>query len=214
MYHDFHKHLTGATRTVTKLERDGQAARGVTLERPYDTSPEDLWDAITNPERLPRWFLPVTGELRLGGRYQLEGNAGGTITECVPPEALSMTWEFAGEMSWVEVRIAAEADGRSRLTLCHICPVDEEYWPKYGPGAAGLGWDLGLTGLAMHLAGGAKEDFDENAFGASPEGKALIAAFAEAWGRADVESGEDPAHAAASARRTTAFYTGEELVDA
>ena len=33
------------------------------------------------PERIPRWFLPVSGDLRLGGRYQLEGNAGGEVLE-------------------------------------------------------------------------------------------------------------------------------------
>ena len=30
------------------------------------------------PSGFPRWFLPISGELRLGGRYQLTGNAGGT----------------------------------------------------------------------------------------------------------------------------------------
>lgn len=40
-----------------------------------------MWDACTDPERIPRWFLPISGDLRLNGRYQLEGNAGGAITE-------------------------------------------------------------------------------------------------------------------------------------
>ena len=54
----------------------------------YDTTLDDLWDACTNAERIPRWFLPVSGELRDGGRYQLEGNAGGTIERCDPPTRL------------------------------------------------------------------------------------------------------------------------------
>ena len=44
-----------------------------------------MWDACTDPERIGRWFLPVSGDLRLGGRYQLEGNAGGEILRCEPP---------------------------------------------------------------------------------------------------------------------------------
>ncbi|MGA6219863.1 hypothetical protein ACPESV_05930 [Streptomyces umbrinus] len=36
----------------------------VTLSQTYDTTVEDLWDACTNPERIPRWFLPVTGDFR------------------------------------------------------------------------------------------------------------------------------------------------------
>ena len=59
----------------------------VVASRSYDTDIDDLWEAITNAERIPRWFLPITGELRLGGRYQLQGNAGGTITACEPPRA-------------------------------------------------------------------------------------------------------------------------------
>jgi hypothetical protein len=40
---------------------------------------DDAWDGCPSLDRLPQWFLPVSGELRLGGRYQLEGNAGGTV---------------------------------------------------------------------------------------------------------------------------------------
>jgi hypothetical protein len=39
----------------------------------YPASQSDLWDAVTNADRIPRWFLPVSGDLRLGGHYQLEG---------------------------------------------------------------------------------------------------------------------------------------------
>jgi hypothetical protein len=51
-------------------------ARVVTVSRSYPAELTDAWDACTNPERIPRWFLPVSGELKEGGRYQLEGNAG------------------------------------------------------------------------------------------------------------------------------------------
>jgi uncharacterized protein YndB with AHSA1/START domain len=206
---DFHAHLGAATRTVTMLEREGKPARGVTLERVYDTTTDDLWDAVTNPERLPHWFLPVSGELKLGGRYQLEGNAGGTITECVPPRSFAATWEFGGETSWVEVRITPEGQARSRLTLCHICPVDD-HWQKYGPGAAGVGWDLGLFGLAVHLSGSGSDRFDDSAFASSDEGKAIIARVSEDWGRAAIAAGENPVQAEAAAQLTAAFYTGEE----
>lgn len=195
------------TRTVSELEREGKPARNVTLERSYDTTPEDLWDAMTNPERLPRWFAPVSGELKLGGRYQVENNAGGVITECVPPRYFSVTWEFGGGMSWVELRIMAEGEERSRMTLSHICPLDD-HWKKYGPGAVGVGWDLGLVGLAFHLSARDAERIDENAFGASSEGKFYIADCSEDWRRAAVAGGEDPSRAEAAAKLVTAFFTG------
>ena len=70
--------------------------RVVTVSRSYPAELADVWDACTNPERIPRWFLPVSGELKEGGRYQLEGNAGGTITHCDPPHGFDATWEMGG----------------------------------------------------------------------------------------------------------------------
>src|SRR5215813_14546632 len=102
---DVERHLGAVTRTVSELTRDSKPARCVTLTRLYDTTVDDLWDAVTNPERLPRWFLPVEGDLRLGGRYQLKGNASGQITTCDAPRVLNHTWEFGGQISWVQVRL-------------------------------------------------------------------------------------------------------------
>ena len=49
-------------RSVRNFEKDGKAASAVTLTRLYDTSVDDLWDALTSRERIPRWFLPVEGD--------------------------------------------------------------------------------------------------------------------------------------------------------
>ena len=67
-------------------------------------TPEDLWDALTSKERLPRWFAQVDGDLQLGGRFQVKGNAGGTITACAPPKSFSATWEFGGGVSWIKAK--------------------------------------------------------------------------------------------------------------
>jgi uncharacterized protein YndB with AHSA1/START domain len=90
------RYLGAVTRSVASLERDGKPARAVTLTRAYETTVQDLWDAVTNEERLPRWFLPIRGEFRVGGRYQLEGNAGGEILACEAPTHLAVTWEYDG----------------------------------------------------------------------------------------------------------------------
>lgn len=207
---DFNSYLGNVTRAVHDLEKDGKPVRAVIMARVYDTDKEDLWDAVTNPERLNRWFLPISGDLRVGGQYQFEGNAGGTVTACDKPAFISATWEFAGGVSWVEVRIEPDGEGRSRLTLSHICPVDE-HWKTYGPGAVGVGWDSGLIGLAVHLGGNGSERFDEAAFMGSESGKDHITRVSEDWGRAAIAAGEDPEHARLAARRTAAFYRGEEF---
>ena len=188
--------------------RSGEERR-VTLGRTYPTGIEDLWDACTNPERIPRWFLPVSGDLRLGGRFQLEGNAGGTIERCDPPRSFSATWEFGGSTSRITVRLVPESGERTRFELEHTLPVDD-HWARFGPGAVGLGWDLGLLGLGRHLASGAAVDREEaTAWMASDEGLAFMRASAEGWGDADVDGGEDPAEARARAERTLAAYAGE-----
>jgi uncharacterized protein YndB with AHSA1/START domain len=172
-------------RRVEEREYLGKTALVGVAVRLYDTTVEDLWDAITTPERLARWFLPVEGDLKLGGRYQLKGNAGGTITRCDPPEALDVTWEFMGATSWVNLRLTAESK-QTRLTLEHVAHKDgigAEHLKKYGPGATGIGWDLGLHGLKQHLANPAVA-IDPAAFEAwtlSSEGKAFIRKCGEAW---------------------------------
>ena len=103
--------------------------------------------------RLARWFLPVHGDLHVGGRYQLEGQAGGTITACEAPHALDATWEYGGDVSWIELRLSPDGDG-ARLDLTHVFHPDDEHWPRYGPAATGIGWDLGLVGLAWHFDDG------------------------------------------------------------
>ena len=80
---------------------------------------EDLWDVLTNAERIPRWFLPISGELELGGRYQLEGNAGGVITACEPPLHFTVTWEFGRDVSWAEVRLERWSRLRAPRTHPH-----------------------------------------------------------------------------------------------
>ena len=83
--------LGAVRRDVTSRDHQGRPARVLTIEQSYPTTPDDVWDAVTNPARLPRWFMPVEGDLKVGGHYQLVGNAGGTIERCEPP-ALPTSW--------------------------------------------------------------------------------------------------------------------------
>ena len=202
------EHLSAVTRTVTYTERDGRPASVVALSRSYLTSVEDLWNAGTSAERIPRWFMPVSGDLRLGGRYQLEGNAGGTIVTCEPPSLVAVTWEFAGDVSWVEVSIAEEGAGRARLTLSHTALLSP-HWDEFGSGAVGVGWEMGLLGLALYLAQPDEPKLDEEEFAGSSEGRALMVGSSDGWARASIDAGEDPDAARAAAARTATFYTGE-----
>jgi uncharacterized protein YndB with AHSA1/START domain len=200
------------TRSVHNFEKDGKPASTVTLTRLYDTTVDDLWDAVTSKERIPRWFLPVEGELRLGGRYQLRGNAGGTITACTPPRHFAATWEFGGGTSWIDVKMAAER-GQARMTLEHTALI-EDHWNQFGPGAVGIGWDLGVMGLGRYLETGESMDHaTAEAWTGSANGKECMSRSGEYWRAAHVASGVDPASAKERSDRTIAFYLGETPPD-
>ncbi|GGS50189.1 MULTISPECIES: SRPBCC family protein [Actinokineospora] len=204
---DVDHQINAVSRTIGSRTLEAGEARVLTVSQTYKGEVEDVWDALTNPERLPRWFLPVTGELRLGGRYQLEGNAGGVVERCDPPTSFAATWEFGGDVSWIEVTLTPVEAG-VRFQLEHVAHVDDERWAEYGPGAVGIGWDLGIMGLAEHLSGSpAVEPSSAAEWTASAEGVAFMRASNERWREASVAAGTDPAEAQAAADRVFAAYT-------
>lgn len=211
MSFDAARHAGAVVRKVEDREHEGKPARVVVASRRYATDIDDAWDALTNAERIPRWFLPISGDLRPGGRYQLEGNAGGTITECEPPRRLAVTWEYGGSTSWVFARLSEEDDGQTLLELEHVAHLDEEFmkfWGEYGAGAGGVGWDLGLMALAEHLATGEAVTEEAASWPLTDEGKGFVGECSEGWARASIAAGIDEEHAAMdAAERTTAFYT-------
>jgi uncharacterized protein YndB with AHSA1/START domain len=201
--------ISSVDRQVGSRTLGAGEARTLTVSRVYDTAPEDLWDACTNPERISRWFLPISGDLRPGGRYEFQGNASGTIERCEPPHSVAATWEYGGETSWIELRLTPETDGRTRFALEHIAHVDDELWTQFGPGAVGIGWDQALIGLTLHLTSEPPEREAVEAWQASDDGRRFTRLSSERWAEASIAAGTDAAEAQAAAARTTDFYSGE-----
>lgn len=202
-------HLGLVERSVETLDYEGGAARAVVLSRRYDTSVADLWDALTSPARLKRWFAPVSGELKLNGRFQVEGNASGTITDCVPEQRAAFTWEFGGGTSWVITTLTEEAGG-ARLELRHIAHISP-FWGQFGPGAVGIGWDLGMMGLARHFDDPSAERpaEAEEGWATSEEAKGMYRITSADWGRAAIADGDEREAALAAAEASRQFYSGE-----
>ncbi len=88
---DIVREIDAVEREVGGARLDGADARTVVLRRRYEASVDDVWDALTSPERISRWFLPVSGDYRIGGRFQFEGNAGGEILACDRPHRLQVS---------------------------------------------------------------------------------------------------------------------------
>ncbi|MGF6824552.1 uncharacterized protein YndB with AHSA1/START domain [Microbacterium sp. ZKA21] len=216
---DIQKQLDAVERELRTDDVDGEPSYVQSISQEYPSGIQDVWDAVTSPDRIARWFLPVSGELRLGGRYQFEGNAGGEILACTPPvdgrAEYRVTWEYGGGVTWLTVTLDETVAGATRVRLdhaAHTADVPAEMWEVFGPGATGVGWDQGLLGLALHLGAveGAVDPADAEKWQLSDEGKAFSRAAADGWARAHVAAGADPAVAAQAADATYGFYTGQQ----
>jgi uncharacterized protein YndB with AHSA1/START domain len=205
---DIGRQLGAVTRRVSAREHEGKPVRVVMVAQTYSTPAEDLWEAITTADRLPRWLLPITGDLRLGGRYQLQGNAGGEILVCQPPKHLYVTWEYGGDISWVDAKIAVVGPNSVRLTVEHIQRVTD-HWNRFGAGATGVGWDLMILGLSKHLETGSAKVAEEGMkWMMSEDGKSFVRQSSELWRLASIAGGTNPDAAKAQADNTAAAFTG------
>ncbi|MFI6958242.1 SRPBCC family protein [Nocardia sp. NPDC050408] len=194
-------------REIRTSSRDGAPTKIAVARRAYPTDQADLWDALTNVERIPRWFLPVSGDLSVGGHYQIEGNASGMVEQCEPPQRFAVTWEMGPQVSWLDVSLTT-TDGGTLLELVHEAHVDPGLWTQFGPGAIGVGWDLALMGLGLHIS--TREEVDQAVamtFPATPEGVEFIRASAVSWADAAIADGDDSASAHRAAEQTVGFYT-------
>ncbi|HEY7630767.1 MAG TPA: SRPBCC family protein [Thermoleophilaceae bacterium] len=101
---------------VIETRADGQTV--IHFERRLAHSPERVWEAITDPEQVIRWWGELSANLRQGGDFTLrwlnedeEGRSSGwrgTLTEYDPPRVLETTGLW-GSMS--------EAWGENNATL-------------------------------------------------------------------------------------------------
>lgn len=181
---DIASQLEAIARTVDKKEGESGEVVSVQMRRHYQAAIDDVWSALTDPERVERWFYPLTGDLQAGGSFQLEGNAGGDILECEPPQLLRVT--FGGPTSLVELRLTQEGDDDTVLDLEHTVPIE---MAQSGAGAlyVGPGWDGAFMALDLYLKGVVAED--PIAAASSPEAIEFSKRSIDSWTAAVESSG-------------------------
>ena len=129
----------------------------------FDLDPAMVWEAITDPIWLRRWFGTPSGTFAPGGVVEvLHGSEEllqrSVVRVCVPERRLEVSWEFPDEpVSIVDVRLQEDADGPgTELTLTHtgLGPAARDY---------AIGWHAALIFLAAALRASPMplEDFDE-----------------------------------------------------
>lgn len=142
-------------REIVRRQIPAGDARAAVIRRHYDAPIEEVWAACTEPDRLNRIFLTVTGDLRAGGTFQFEGNAGGEILRCEPPRLLTVSWAYADRpVDQVELRLEPGADGGTWLTFVHASTENVfSNDPETGNWGVGPAWELSLDALEKYLRG-------------------------------------------------------------
>jgi uncharacterized protein YndB with AHSA1/START domain len=154
----------------------GGEARVAVFTRTYPTTVEDLWDACTNPERLRRWYVPVSGDLRVGGNFQQQNMGSGTIVVCDAPRLLKLS--LGGGADEIEVRLSAGAEaGTAALELQHATTLDSHDIGGQTFDAVfcmGGGYYPRLRALDMHLRGTLPDNYDSATFHLNPDMRSTI----------------------------------------
>ena len=166
------------------------------LELTYSHPPSRVWQAITDPEQLRVWFMPMELDLRLGGRVLLTRYgqpedvpaAEATITQLEPERVLEYRF-MPGPWEWPEstlrFELTPDGDGCRLVFTQRMAPDFMPTWRDMarlhiaGPGThnpgACAGWQgMFQEGLARVLDGRTARTYD-------PADRATMAARTAAY---------------------------------
>jgi uncharacterized protein YndB with AHSA1/START domain len=138
----------------------------LTLKRRLDASPEKVYAAWTDPEKIARWFAPAqakagsgqaTIDARVGGRFRVSFTlqsgelfeVGGVYREVLPNRRLVFSWAWHStpeRESLVTVSLKPDGEG-TLLTLHH-----EQFFDQAARDGHERGWNGCLDNLEKSFA--------------------------------------------------------------
>jgi uncharacterized protein YndB with AHSA1/START domain len=130
--------------------RSGAHGSAVRFELRYGATLDDLWAALTVPERLARWLAPGDGEPQHGATvrllFGLEVAASVIVLDCLPGRRLELAYVFPDELrTRLRVELHAEDDET-------VLVLDHGGFPE-SPAPYAAAWQVALDGLGAELAG-------------------------------------------------------------
>ena len=145
---------------VTRLE-DGR--QRLEFRREWPDPVDDVWAALTEPDRMARWIGRYDGERGTGGTGLFfmtheEGEQTGepmTIVQCTPPRRLVVEWTQQDTGNWrVDLDLTTE-DGRTVLRFVQVFGADADVTDF------AMGWHWYLDKFGAEVAGStAPEEWD------------------------------------------------------
>ncbi len=140
----------------------------VQIEDRYDTDIDDLWSAITDPDRLARWHGQVEGDLRPGGEFRVYLEADdiestGRVDACEPSTAIGDTRET--DESYRRGQGVPPFDAVNEITLTAdgdqtILVIEVKGMPLDKIAFYGAGWQIRAEHLAAYILGGQPDDIE------------------------------------------------------
>ena len=135
-----------------RVVRDAEGVR-LEFERTWPVPVEDVWDALTTPERCARWYGRWTGDPTSGSvLLTMSEEQGATpetvgIERCEPPHALVVVVPPPGDGPWrLDVALTPH-EGGTRLRFVHRLAE------PYDATGIGPGWHFYLDRLEAEVAG-------------------------------------------------------------
>lgn len=135
----------------------------VTLERTYNAPAQRVWEALTDVNKLRKWYFNLSGfELRVGYKFEFAGESDcaqyihfSEITEVVEGKKLTYTWSYKGYegMSYVTWELFPERD-KTKVVLTHVGLESFPKHPDFSKDSFTGGW--------TYFLGTALKDFVEN----------------------------------------------------
>jgi uncharacterized protein YndB with AHSA1/START domain len=153
---------TGSAHRILGTLRTADGKGVVRIEDRYDTDIQDLWSALTDPDRLARWYGEIKGDLRVGGEFSTYVESAGLhgfgrVEVCEPPQRLRVVTRETDE-SWqqgetgpqsdkaIEARLTADGDQTLLVIEAGGLPVDKVAF-------YGAGWQIHAENLAAYVTG-------------------------------------------------------------
>ncbi len=138
----------------------------IIVEQTYDARPSDVWKAITERDRMRKWFFEPMQEFQPKVGFETEFNVHcegvdyphvWNVTEVIPEKRIAYGWRYGGYPGdSTVVWEMAPAGGGTKLTLTHTWheafPTDVEVFSR---NSCEAGWKYFLqNSLKSYLSGG------------------------------------------------------------
>jgi uncharacterized protein YndB with AHSA1/START domain len=133
--------VTGNASVLGSLHSvDGEGV--VRMEDRLDTGIDDLWGALTDPQRLAHWYGEVEGELSPGGAFRvriaLAGERTGQVEACEPPQRLLLAMRDPdpkpGQPQQTVNEAQLSAEGAQTRLVWEVRGLPVNLLPAYGAG--------------------------------------------------------------------------------